>query len=87
MASPPPLSFLPMGIGEQRCGRLALVSFYLGVAPSWRRPARRRLILATLSLGDAFSWRRFPLATLPLGDASPWHYLPLALPHLGDALR
>ena len=42
-----------MGIGEQRCGHLALVPFHLGDtqlggALSWRCPARRRLTLATL---------------------------------------
>jgi len=42
-----------MGIGEQRCGHLALVPFHLGDtqlggALSRRCPARRRLTLATL---------------------------------------
>ena len=42
----------------------------------WRRP-----ILATPTR------RRLILATLPLGDAPRWRCLHLALPHLGDALR
>ena len=70
-ASPPPWSFLPMGVREWRCGHLAFESFHLGDtllgdALSWRRPSRRRLISAML----------------PLGDACPWRH-----PHLGDALR
>jgi len=47
-----------MVIGEQRCGCLALVTFYLGDALPWRR-----------LLGDVLSWRRFLLATPRLGDA------------------
>jgi len=41
-----------MGIGEQHCGCLALVPFYLGDALSWRR-----LILATPRRGGACTWR------------------------------
>ena len=48
----PPRSFLPMGIGEQHWGCLALVTFYLADALPWRR-----LIWATLLLGDASPWR------------------------------
>jgi len=47
-----------MGIGEQHCGGLALVTLYLGDALPWRR-----FILAILPLGDALPWRRFLLAT------------------------
>jgi len=55
-----------MGIGEQHCGCLALVTFYLGNALPWRR-----LILATLPLGDATP-RRCPASVMPrLGDAPP----------------
>jgi len=51
--SPPPRSFLPMGIGgwHRRC--LNLGDAY----------TRRHLILATLHLGDAYTWRRLTLAT------------------------
>ena len=56
MASLRPWSFLPMGIGEQHCGCLALVTFYLGDAFS-----RQRLIWATLPLGDASPRRRLML--------------------------
>jgi len=70
-----------MGVGEQRWGHLGFVSFHLGDtllgdALSWRRPARRRLILAMLPVGDASSWRRFFLATPALG-----------VTHLSDALH
>jgi len=63
-ASPPPWSFLPMGIGEWRCGHLAFESFHLG---------------DTL-LGNTLSWRCFLLATLPLGDACPWRHPTWATP-------
>jgi len=61
-----------MGVGEWRCGHLAFVSFHLGDtllsdALSWRRPARRRLILATLPLGDACAWRH-PTWAMPYVD-------------------
>ena len=59
-ASPPPWSFLPMGIGEQHCGCLALVTFYLGNALPWRR-----LILAKLPLGDAPPQRCLMLTLTP----------------------
>ena len=49
-----------MGIGEQHCGCLALVTFYLGDALPWRR-----------LLGNVLSWRRPALAMLALGVASP----------------
>ena len=68
-----------MGIGEQRCGRLAHVSFSLGDALLWRRLLERRLILATLSLGDASSWRRPALVMLALGVTPPGRRLTLTL--------
>ena len=57
--SPPPRSFLPMGIGgwHRRC-------LNLGDAYTWRR-----LILATSTRGDALSWRHLILVTPHLGDA------------------
>ena len=69
--SPPPRSFLPMGIGGfyRRC-------LNLGAAYTWRC-----LILAMPTPGDALSWLRLTLATPHLDDASPWRRL-----HLGDAL-
>jgi len=56
--SPPPRSFLPMGIGgrHRRCLNLAVPT--PGDASSWRR-----LTLATPHHGDALSWRRLHLAT------------------------
>jgi len=62
MASLPPWSFLPMGIGEPHCDCLALLIFDLGDALVGRR----------LHLGDASPWRRFLLATLPLGGTGTW---------------
>jgi len=62
--SPPPRSFLPMGIGGDTVDAL-----------TWRR-----LILATPHLGDASSWRRLHLATPHPGDAlsgQPVDFLPL----------
>ena len=56
-------------------------AFYLGDA----------FFLATLSLGDAFSWRRFPLATPSflatpaLGDTFSWRRLLLVTPSPGEA--
>jgi len=60
-----------MGIGERHCGCLALVSFYLGDALSWRR-----------LLGDALSWRRFLLAMARLGDACIWRCPTWATPYV-----
>jgi len=54
----PPWSFLPVGVGEWRCGHLAFESFHLG----------------NTLLVDALSWRCFLLATLPLGDACAWRH-------------
>jgi len=51
--SPPPRSFLPVGIGGDTVDALF-----------WRR-----LILATPHLGDALSWRRLNLATPTPSDA------------------
>jgi len=58
--SPPPWSFLPMGIRgwHRRCLNLAMP--HLGDALTWRR-----LILATLTPGDALSGQ--PVDFLPLG--------------------
>jgi len=53
-----------MGIGEQHCDCLALMTFYLDNALPWRR-----------LVGDALSWRRFLSATLRLGDACTWRRL------------
>jgi len=73
--SPPPRSFLPMGIGgwHQRCLNLATPT--PGDTSSWRR-----LTLATPHLGDASPWRRIILATPTPGDAlsgQPIDFLPL----------
>jgi len=48
--SPPPWSFLPMGIGGWHRRRLNLATPHLGDAHTWRR-----LISATPYLGDALS--------------------------------
>ena len=53
------------------CRGMALWSPCFRVIPPWRHHARRHLILAILSVGDASSWRRLRLAS----------------PHPGDALR
>jgi len=58
-----------MGIGERHCDCLALVSFYLGDALSWRR----------LIFGDASSWRRPVLAMFALGVTPPGRRLTLTL--------
>ena len=73
--SPPPRSFLPMGIGgwHRRC--LNLATPHLGDASTWRR-----LTLATPHHGNASSWRCLVLATPAPGDASsgqPVDFLPL----------
>ena len=62
-ASLPPWSFLPMGIEEPHCDRLAFVTFDLGDALvarhlNWATPSpRRHLTLATFPLGNAGTWR------------------------------
>ena len=76
--SPPPRSFLPMGIEgwHRRC--LILAMLYPGDALTWRR-----LYLATPHLSDASPWRRLPLATPTPGDtlcSQPVYFLPLGPP-------
>jgi len=69
MASLPPWSFLPMGIGELCCDCLGLMMFAISDALAGRR----------LRLGDALSWRRFLLAKLALGVSSLRRRLMLTL--------
>ena len=70
VVSPPPRSFLPMGIGglHRRC--LNLATPYPSGTLTWRR-----LISATPTPGDASSWRRLHLATPYPGDALTWRRL------------
>jgi len=73
--SPPPRSFLPMGIGgwHRRCVNLATPT--PGDALSWRR-----LTLATPRLGDASPWLRLILAIPTPSDTlsgQPVDFLPL----------
>ena len=74
MASLPPWSFLPMGIGEPHCDCLALVMFDL--ATPWLGDAFTQ---ATPCLGDALPWRRLFLTTLALSVSSPRQRLVLTL--------
>ena len=54
---------LSMVFPTHRCQGVALWSPCFCVIPPWRHPARRRLILATLPLGDPCAWRHPTWAT------------------------
>jgi len=79
--SPPPRSFLPMGIGGRHRRCLNLATPHLGDVSPWRR-----LTLATPHLGNASPWRRLRLAMPHLGDASSERRLRLATPQVVNLL-